>query len=123
MKPRSRTLRAHLPSHRAAVYRAIADPTRRMILDELMSGPQTVNQIAGRFPVSRPAISRHLRLLRRARLVREQRLGRNRLYQLCPEPLRQVDDWISTYRLFWAARLVALKQFVEQNRDHTRSPT
>lgn len=103
------------------VYRAIADPTRRLILDRLMAGPQTVNQIAERFPMSRPAISKHLRLLRRARLVRPRRLGRRRFYQLCPEPLQQVDHWISHYRLFWAARLVELKEFVEQNRTEPGS--
>lgn len=117
----SRPARRSSRDPRPAVYRAIADPTRRMILDGLMSGPQTVNEIAGRFPVSRPAISRHLRLLRRARLVRERRAGRKRIYQLCPQPLQHVDEWISTYRLFWAARLMALKEFVEQTRGETRS--
>lgn len=117
---RTHTNRNLRPS-RGAVFRAIADPTRRLILDGLMGGPQTVKQIAGRFPMSRPAISKHLRLLRRARLVRERRAGRQRIYQLCPQPLQQVDEWISTYRLFWAARLVALKEFVEQNRDQLRS--
>jgi DNA-binding transcriptional ArsR family regulator len=96
-----------------AIFRAIADPTRRRILDGLHERPQTVNQIAARFPVSRPAISRHLRLLRRARLVREQRAGRLRVYHLAPGPLEEVDHWLNRYRLFWASRLVDLKQFVE----------
>ena len=95
------------------VYRAVADPTRRAILDDLATGPLTVKQIAVRFPVSRPAISKHLRLLRRARLVRQQRDGRQRIYRLDPSPLREVDAWLERYRLFWSARLLDLKDFVE----------
>ena len=96
-----------------AVYRAVADPTRRAILDGLAAGPLTVNEIAARFPVSRPAVSKHLRLLRRARLVRPRRQGRRRVYHLDPTPLRQIDAWLERYRLFWAARLLDLKDLVE----------
>ena len=96
-----------------AVYRAVADPTRRAILDGLFTGPLTVNEIAARFPVSRPAISKHLRLLRRARLVRQQRAGRRRVYHLEPAPLHAIDQWLERYRLFWSARLLDLKDFVE----------
>jgi DNA-binding transcriptional ArsR family regulator len=95
------------------VYRAVADPTRRAILDDLAAGPLTVNEIAGRFSVSRPAISKHLRLLRRARLVRPQRAGRRSFYHLDPRPLREIDRWLARYRLFWSARLLDLKDFVE----------
>jgi DNA-binding transcriptional ArsR family regulator len=95
------------------VYRAVSDPTRRAILDGLADGPLTVNEIAGRFTVSRPAISKHLRLLRRARLVRQQRQGRRRVYHLDPTPLRAIDRWLARYRLFWSARLLDLKDFVE----------
>ena len=63
--------------------------------------------------MSRPAISKHLRLLRRAHLVREHREGRNRVYELNPEPLRAVDSWIEQYRVFWQASLNNLKSFVE----------
>ena len=96
-----------------ALYRAIADPTRRAILDRLMIQPLEAGAIAARFPVSRPAISRHLRLLRRATLVREVRHGRRRDYHLDPQPLQQIDEWLTRYRLFWSAKLVALKEFVE----------
>jgi DNA-binding transcriptional ArsR family regulator len=81
-----------------------------------MTGPMEAGAIARQFPVSRPAISRHLRLLRRASLVREQRVGRRRVYHLDPAPLRQIDQWLERYRLFWSARLVALKEFVESER-------
>lgn len=96
-----------------ATFQALADPTRRAVLDLLRRGSQPAGQIAQAFPVSRPAISKHLRLLRRAHLVREHREGRNRVYQLNPEPLRAVDSWIEQYRTFWTASLSNLKAFVE----------
>src|SRR5215472_1606327 len=99
-------------------FQALADPTRRAVLDLLRRGSQPAGQIASAFPVSRPAISKHLRLLRRAHLVREHREGRNRIYQLNPEPLRAVDTWIEQYRVFWASSLNKLKEFVEA--EHAR---
>jgi DNA-binding transcriptional ArsR family regulator len=101
-----------------AAFHALADPTRRAVLDLLRKGVQPAGQIARAFPVSRPAISKHLRLLRRAHLVRETREGRNRLYQLNPEPLRAVDSWLQQYRIFWQANLSNLKAFVEA--EHAR---
>lgn len=103
---------------REAAFQALADPTRRAVLDLLRRGSQPAGQIASAFPVSRPAISKHLRLLRRAHLVREHREGRNRIYQLNPEPLRAVDSWIEQYRVFWAQSLNNLKAFVEA--EHAR---
>jgi DNA-binding transcriptional ArsR family regulator len=94
-------------------FQALADPTRRAVLDLLRRGRQPAGQIASAFPVSRPAISKHLRLLRRAHLVREHREGRHRVYQLNPEPLRAVDSWIEQYRIFWTHSLNNLKAFVE----------
>jgi len=96
-----------------AVFEAIADPTRRALLDLLRRGSQQAGEIAGAFSVSRPAISRHLRRLRRAQLVSEHREGRNRVYQLNPEPLRAVDSWLDRYRAFWGMNLTNLKSFVE----------
>ncbi len=96
-----------------ATFQAVADPTRRAVLDLLRRGGQPAGQIAGAFPVSRPAISKHLRLLRRAHLVREQRQGRHRVYHLNPEPLRAVDSWLDQYRAFWNMSLGNLKNFVE----------
>ncbi len=105
--------------HRSVTYSpettfsALADPTRRAVLDLLRQGSQPAGQIAQAFPISRPAISRHLRLLRRAHLVQERRQGRNRFYHLNPEPLRAVDSWLEQYRSFWQASLAGLKAFVE----------
>jgi len=97
-----------------ATFHALADPTRRAVLDLLRQGAQPAGQIAGAFPVSRPAISKHLRQLRRARLVVEHRRGRHRYYQLNAEPLKAVDNWLERYRTFWQANLASLKAFVEQ---------
>jgi DNA-binding transcriptional ArsR family regulator len=94
-------------------FNALADPTRRAVLDLLRRGSQPAGQIANAFPVSRPAISKHLRLLRRAHLVQERRKGRYRLYQLNPEPLKAVDSWLEQYRAFWQTSLANLKTFVE----------
>ena len=96
-----------------ATFSALADPTRRAVLDLLRKGRQPAGQIAQAFPISRPAISKHLRLLRRAHLVDEHRVGRNRFYHLNPEPLRAVDSWLEQYRRFWSTSLANLKAFVE----------
>jgi DNA-binding transcriptional ArsR family regulator len=108
----------HSPPDR--VFRALADPTRRAVLDLLRDGRQPAGEIARAFPVSRPAISKHLRLLRQARLVREQRDGRHRFYQLDPQPLREVDQWLEHYRAFWQNKLASLKTFVESDPKETR---
>lgn len=94
-------------------FAALADPTRRAVLNLLRAGRLPAGRIARAFPISRPAISRHLRLLRRARLVRERREGRLRVYELTPGPLKAVDAWIGGYRKFWEANLGDLKAFVE----------
>src|SRR5258707_11427699 len=112
-------MRNHSVTYSAEVtFQALSDPTRRAVLDLLRRGRQPAGQIAGAFPVSRPAISKHLRLLRRAHLVREHREGRNRVYELNPEPLRAVDSWIEQYRVVWTASLNNLKAFVEA--EHAR---
>ena len=96
------------------VFQALADPTRRAILTLLRHGSQPVNGIASDFTISRPAISRHLRILREADLVTEIRVGRHRLYELNAGPLKDVDDWLAHYRHMWQHQLRNLKRFVEQ---------
>lgn len=98
---------------RDAAFGALADPTRRAVLDLLRAGRRPAGEIARAFPVSRPAISKHLRVLRRAHLVEERREGRHRLYELNPAPLKAVDSWLEQYRSFWTASLESLKAFVE----------
>jgi|SRR5579883_1013161 len=108
---RAAALARRTPRH--DVFRAIADPTRRALLDRLRAGPTPVNTLAADFRQSRPAISRHLRVLRQARLVSEHRAGRERLYRLHPEPLQQVAGWLESYRAFWLDRLTSLKRYLE----------
>src|SRR6185437_6463813 len=98
-----------------AVFRAIADPTRREILGLLRGGRRTVNDIAQNFRTSRPAISRHLRVLRAAGLVVARRDGTARVCELNALPLRDVDDWLRDYQTFWRASLRNLKRYVEEN--------
>ena len=97
-----------------ATFHALADPTRRAVLDLLRFGAQPAGRIAAAFPISRPAISKHLRQMRKAHLVVESRSGRHRVYRLNAEPLRAVDTWLEQYRQFWSMNLGNLKSFVEQ---------
>jgi DNA-binding transcriptional ArsR family regulator len=99
-----------------SVFRAIADPTRRAILDRLRRGPAPVNELASAFSQSRPAISKHLRILRQARVVTEQKLGRERVYRLEPQQLMEVADWILPYRAFWQRSLGNLKAYLENEK-------
>lgn len=96
-----------------AAFYALADPTRRAVLDLLRDGGQPAGTIAKAFTVSRPAISKHLRLLLQANLVDAHSRGRHRVYQLNPQPLTAVDAWLGRYRQFWSATLTGLKDFVE----------
>jgi DNA-binding transcriptional ArsR family regulator len=80
------------------VFRAVADPTRRAILDRLRTGERSVNDLAGPFEMTQPAVSQHLRILLDAGLVEAEWIGRQRLYKLNPQPLREVFQWSSLYR-------------------------
>lgn len=104
------------PVARPDAFVAIADPTRRAILDRLARGDAPVAEIAAAFAISRPAVSRHLRVLRDARLVRERPGGadaRQRVYRLTPAPLRGVAAWADRHAAFWGGNLARLKRHVE----------
>jgi len=98
---------------RDLIFRAIADPTRREILSLLRARKHTVGEIAGNFSMSRPAISKHLRLLRSAGLVVSRREGTASRCSLNAKPLRAVDDWLRDYEAFWKGTLHDLKSYVE----------
>jgi DNA-binding transcriptional ArsR family regulator len=100
---------------------ALADPTRREIVAMLAAGEVAAGDLAAGFPVSRPAISRHLRVLREAGLVRSRVEGRRRLYALDPRPLRELDDWLEPYRDLWARRFDALDTEMARGRRARRS--
>src|ERR1700712_2084319 len=95
---------------------ALADPTRREIVALLAGGEQRAGEVAERFPVSRPAISRHLRVLRESGLVRVRVEGKRRLYALDPEPLRDLAAWREPYRDLGAQRLDALDTEIARGR-------
>lgn len=97
-----------------SVFRAIADPTRRALLDQLRSGPQSVNTLAASFECSRPAISKHLKVLATSGLLREQMVGREHVFELHPSALREVALWLHSYRRFWDTSLRNLKQHLEK---------
>ena len=96
------------------VFRAIADPTRRAILDRLRAGPANAGALARDFRTSRPAISKHLRVLREARLIVDRRVGRERLYTVDAVPLQRVAGWLEGYRSFWHSSLTRLKRNLEE---------
>ena len=97
-------------------FHAVADPTRRAILDQLRRGEAPVTDLASGFAISRPAVSKHLRVLRDARLVHERRGGsdgRQRIYSITPAPLGEVAAWVQRYAEFWPANLASLKSHLE----------
>jgi DNA-binding transcriptional ArsR family regulator len=90
---------------------AISDPIRRRVLELVRDDELPAGELAAHFDVSRPAVSRHLRVLRDAGLVRERRAGRLRLYRADPAPLEELRDWLDDY---WSGRLQALKRAAEE---------
>jgi DNA-binding transcriptional ArsR family regulator len=92
---------------------AISDPIRRRVLELVRDDELPAGALAAQFDVSRPAVSRHLRVLRDAGLVRERRAGRLRLYRADPAPLEELRDWLDGY---WSGRLQALKRAAEEER-------
>lgn len=101
----------------ADVFAAIAHPARRQILDLLAEGDQPVNEIAGHFGISRPAVSQHLRVLLDAGLVAEQRHGRERRYHLMAERLDVVSAWLAHYQRFWERHLQSLTHHLATEDD------
>jgi DNA-binding transcriptional ArsR family regulator len=97
-----------------AVFRAIADPTRREILRLLREGRYTVGEIAANFPTSRPAISKHLRLLRNAGLVVDHKAGTARVYVLNAKPLLAINAWLRDYETLWGESMRSLKNYIEE---------
>jgi DNA-binding transcriptional ArsR family regulator len=97
----------------AAAMDALGDPTRRAIFERLKGGARAVGDLAGEFPVSRPAVSQHLQVLKRAGLVRDRRAGTRRLYELDPQGLEELRSYLET---FWQTGLADFKQAAEQHR-------
>lgn len=96
-----------------SVFTALGDPVRRSIVDRLGEGPATVGQIADPFPISRPAISKHLRVLERAGLIRRDGETRTSPYALEAERLREATNWLERYRRFWEHQLDRLGNYID----------
>ena len=97
-----------------ATFRAIADPSRRTILDLLAEGERSVTELLSHFDFSQPALSKHLRVLREAGLVSVRAVSRRRLYGLQAEGLRSVADWVRHYERFWTEKLDVLGEVLDQ---------
>ena len=95
----------------------IADPSRREMLELLAERERSAGELGAAFSLSQPAVSRHLRVLREAGLVRVRGDGQRRIYSLEPRPLKELDAWLERYRRFWDARLDALEARLEQKRQ------
>jgi DNA-binding transcriptional ArsR family regulator len=104
-----------------AVLRALADESRRTMLDRLSRGPVTVGELAALLPIARPGVSRHLRVLREAGLVDVRQDAQRRVYSLRPEPLAEVDGWLGRYRALWEHRLDALHTEIARGKRERRS--
>jgi DNA-binding transcriptional ArsR family regulator len=101
------------PAPKHDVFQAIADPTRRKLLQLLVDQELPVTVISGHFPMSRTAVSKHLRILSDAGLVREQKIGRETRYRIQLEPLQELKRWLAYYERFWENKMMALQHLVE----------
>src|ERR1700710_2470766 len=103
------------------VLHALADESRRTMLEMLRARPATVGELAEALPIARPGVSRHLRVLREAGLVEVRQEAQWRIYSLRPEPLAEIDDWLGHYRSLWEHRLAALHTEVKRGKSERGS--
>lgn len=105
------------PLPKADVFQAIADPTRRELLHLLSGQEMPVGAISGHFPISRTAVSKHLRVLSDAGLVHDRKVGRETRYRLNAEPLSELKRWLSYFDRYWENKLSVLKHYVESGEE------
>jgi DNA-binding transcriptional ArsR family regulator len=98
-----------------AVFSAMANPVRRRLLELLTDGPRTAGDLANQFELSRPAVSEHLQLLRKAGLVHDEATGRERRYSLTAEPLVEVSEWLHPFERYWRDRMRSLTDLLEED--------
>jgi DNA-binding transcriptional ArsR family regulator len=104
-----------------AALRALADESRRTMLETLSRGPATAGELAALLPIARPGVSRHLRVLREAGLVEVHQDAQRHIYTLRPQPLAEVDEWLGRYRALWEQRLDALHTEIARGKHQRRS--
>ncbi|OBZ14947.1 transcriptional regulator [Bacillus sp. FJAT-27264] len=97
------------------VFQAIADPTRRSLLKLLADKEMSIASITDCYPISRTAVNKHLQVLSDAQLVSSQKVGRETRYRLQPEPLAELQEWLTFFEQYWSNKLLALKDFVESD--------
>jgi DNA-binding transcriptional ArsR family regulator len=96
------------------IFASLANPARRRILELLRERPYTVNELASKFRIHRPCVSEHLQSLRLARLVKDERRGRERYYRINPSRLEEVADWLKPFEIYWRKRLRTLSNVLDQ---------
>lgn len=94
-------------------FAALSDPTRRAILAHLAEGEAQAGDLAAPFGISLPAISKHLKVLEKAQLIRRRREGRNHRFTVNPQPMQAAMSWVEQYRVFWEQQLGALERYLE----------
>ncbi len=104
-----------------AVLHALADESRRTVLDVLADHDATAGELAALLPIARPGVSRHLRVLREAGLVEVRQRAQQRIYSLRPQPLAEIDEWLGRYRVLWQQRMDALHLEVARGKRERRS--
>jgi DNA-binding transcriptional ArsR family regulator len=104
------------------VFHALANPTRRKILEQLSTGPATVSDLAAPFDMKLPSFVQHLSVLERSRLVKSRKRGRVRTYEIAPERLKVAEDWLAERRQLWEARLDRFDQYVKQLKERESEP-
>jgi DNA-binding transcriptional ArsR family regulator len=104
--------------HLDYVFRALSDSTRRSILRDVAKGEKTVGEIAQPYPVSLPAISKHLKVLEGAHLIRRQRRGSFQVVRINAAPMKEAEEWIAYYRHFWNNQLDALQDLLDREESH-----
>ena len=102
-----------------STFNTLAEPNRRKLLDALLDGPQPVSALVNAIGMSQPVVSKHLKVLRDADLVRVTPDGQRRLYSINPEPLSELDEWLAKYRQLWAGRLDALETHLHNTHGET----
>jgi DNA-binding transcriptional ArsR family regulator len=115
-------LRKYLEIMRRDVFQAIADPTRRQIIHLVTHHSLTQQELAGHFDVSRPAISKHIRILSECGLITVSKQGRERFCTAKLEQLREVSEWVEQYRKFWTGKLDALEAFLAEDAAQSKLP-
>ncbi|HOX19575.1 MAG TPA: metalloregulator ArsR/SmtB family transcription factor [Gemmatimonadales bacterium] len=105
------------PAAADAAFHALANPTRRKVLERLSAGPATVSELAAPFDMQLPSFVLHLSVLEQSRLVRSTKRGRVRTYEIAPERLKVAEDWLTARRQEWEARLDRFDRYVTQLKD------